>query len=153
METSGSEKKLEKPAPSQGILDIGVAVFLLTLLALLVANVYIMCLAKDYNEKACREATREAALAALSGKDVNVMMRAAQDGLNRTGQGGFFIQQPNFTEFLDHKVHGVRQLRVETQTEARLLAPVLLLFDLDASQRGNLVFKSTCIVEFRGQKF
>jgi len=148
MDSKGNDKKPETPASSQGILDIGVAVFLLTVLSLLVTNVYIMRLAKDYNDKACREATREAALAALSGKDENAMMRAAQDGLNRISQGGYFIPQPNFTEFLDHKVKGVRQLRVETQTEAKVLAPILLL-DQASSQQGSITFKSTCIVEFK----
>jgi hypothetical protein len=142
------ETNAPKGQQSDGILDIGLAVFLLTILSLLVTNVYIMQLAKSFNDKACYDATREAALAGLNGKDVNGMMRAAQDGLNRSGQGGFFIQAPMFTEFWDGRENGVRKLKVETQTQAKVLAPILL-FDSDAQQKGSLVFKSVCVVEFK----
>ena len=77
-------------------------------------------------------------------------MKAAQEGLNSSGQGGFFIEHPTFTEFKDQMVDGMRQLRVETQTIARVPAPILL-FDNEVREHGDLTFRRTYIVEFKGK--
>ena len=48
-------------------------------MALLIGNIYIIRLARDYNDKACKEAVLSAARAAIGGKDPAQIMRAAQD--------------------------------------------------------------------------
>ncbi len=132
------------------LVDLGVAVFLLTVLALLVSNIFIIRLARDYNDKACKEAVLSAARALISGKDAIAIQRAAQDGLNESPQGGFFIEHPTFLEYKDEKIAGVRQLKVQTQTVARVPAPILLM-DNEIRERGALSFKSTYIVEFKNK--
>jgi hypothetical protein len=132
------------------LVDLGLAVFLLTVMALLIGNIYIIRLARDYNDKACREAVMSAAKAAIGGKDTAAIMRAAQDGLNESPQGGFFIEHPTFLEYKDEKVEGVRQLRIATQTVARVPAPILLMDD-EIREHGSLALKSTYIVEFKNK--
>lgn len=131
--------------------EIGLAVFLLTVLSLLISNVFVMYLAKQYNDDACREAVRQAARAALSGKDSITTQKAAQDGLNESPQGGYFIEHPTFLEYKDEKIAGVRQLKVQTQTVARVPFPILILDD-ETRERGELAFKSTYIFEFQSKK-
>lgn len=137
-------------AGGHSFVDLGLAVFLLTVMALLIGNIYIIRLARDYNDKACKEAVLFAARAAMGGKDAAQIMRAAQDGLNESPQGGFFIEHPTFLEFKDENVEGTRQLRIATQTIARVPAPILLL-DSDLRQQGSLALKSTYIVEFKNK--
>lgn len=131
--------------------EIGLAVFLLTVLALLISNVFVMNLAKKYNDDACKEAVVQAAKAALSGKDEITTQKAAQDGLNASPQGGYFIEHPTFLEYKDERSDGVRQLKVQTQTVARVPFPILVLDD-ETRERGELAFKSTYIVEFTNKK-
>ena len=149
----GKSKLSSKPRNVSGhsLGEIGLAVFLLTVLALLISNVFVMNLAKKYNDDACRAAVQSAARAALSGKDALSTQKAAQDGLNDTPQGGYFIEHPTFLEYKDENNAGVRQLKVQTQTVARVPFPVLILDD-ETRERGELAFKSTYIVEFEHKK-
>jgi hypothetical protein len=134
-------------ATGHSLLDIGLAVLLLTVLALLVSNIFVIHLARDYNDRACKDAVLSAARAVISGKDPLAIQRAAQDGLNESPQGGYFIEHPTFLEYKDEKNAGVRQLRVQTQTVARVPFPILVMDD-ETRERGMLAFKSTYIVEF-----
>lgn len=127
--------------------EIGIAVFLLTVMALLISNCFVLDTAKKYNDEACRKAIESAARAALSGKDALAVQIAAQDGLNKTSEGGYFIEHPTFLEYKDEKNDGVRQLKVQTQTVARVPFPILVLDDNDIREHGALAFKSTCIVQ------
>lgn len=145
-----ASEKLTKVKSSGSIVDLGLGVVLLIVVALLVGNVYIIYLARCYNDKACRDAILCAAAAIESGKDSEAIMRAAKEGLNGAGQGGFFIEHPTFIEFKDQMVGGARQLRVQTQTMARVPAPILLI-DKGESEHGDLSIKQTYILEFDGK--
>lgn len=149
----GNSKSRTKPRSISGhsLGEIGLAVLLLTVLALLISNVFVMNLAKKYNEDGCRKAVESAARAALSGKDPVTTQKAAQDGLNEAPQGGYFIEHPTFLEYKDEKNAGVRQIKVQTQTVARVPFPILVLDD-ETRERGELAFKSTYIFEFESKK-
>jgi hypothetical protein len=146
-----SSKRNLNRANGNSLAEIGFAVFLLTVLALLISNIFVIHLARDYNDKACKYAVLSAARAAVSGKDAMTIQKAAQDGLNDSPQGGYFIEHPTFLEYKDEKAGDTRQLKVQTQTVARVPFPILVLDD-ETRERGALAFTSTYIVEFPNKK-
>ena len=53
------------------VLDLGVGVLLLTLMAFVVVNVYVMYVASRYNDTICKNSIDLAKVAALEGKDTD----------------------------------------------------------------------------------
>ncbi|HEY9677385.1 MAG TPA: hypothetical protein V6C76_05225 [Drouetiella sp.] len=133
-------------------MEIGIAVVLLVVIGLLISNIFVIHLAKEYNDKACKLAVLSAARALVSGQDAGGIQKAALDGLNDSPQGGYFIEHPTFLDYQDEKTGGVRHLKVQTQTIARVPFPILLIDGETQEHGGELTFKSTYIVEFAGKK-
>lgn len=141
-----------RSADGHSLIEIGVAVFLLTVIALLMSNIFVIYLARSYNDKACKDAVLSAASAVLTGLDASSIQRAAQEGLNKTPQGGYFIEHPTFLEYKYEKSGGVRQVKVQTQTIAHVPFPILVMDDSETRDHGQLAFKSTYIIEFENKK-
>lgn len=124
------------------ILELGVSAFLLVLLAFLCANVYVINLAKAYNDRVCKDSILLAAKAALDGKDTQSVQQAARAGMDNCGLGGFFVGHPIFTEFKDEIVPSYRELKIQTKTRVLIPIPFLVL-DPKVRDARYLVFTST----------
>lgn len=133
------------------ILELGVSAFLLVLLAFLCANVYVLNLAKSYNDRVCKDSILLAAKAALDGKDTQQVQQAARAGMDNCGMGGFFVGHPVFTEFKDEIVPSYRELKI--QTKIRVLIPIpLLVLDPKVREAPHLVFTSTYYYKINNPK-
>jgi hypothetical protein len=130
-----------------GLIDLGIAVFILTIIGLVAANCYVLHLAMDYNDHACCEAVKFAGKAAIQGKDEVTVVRSAQLGLTQIGQGGFLIDHPQFTLFKDDKVLDTRVLRCQTQCIVKLPAAFLIFGDPEAERTGKMTLTSTYVLK------
>ncbi len=115
---------------------------MLVVLAFLCANVYVINLAKAYNDKVCKDSILLAAKAALDGKDTGQVQQAARAGMDGCGLGGFFVSHPQFTEFKDEIVPTYRELKIQTKTKVLIPMPFLVL-DPKVREARYLVFTST----------
>jgi|AGTN01.2.fsa_nt_gi hypothetical protein len=133
------------------IIELGVSAFLLVLLAFLCANVYVLNLAKSYNDRVCKSSILLAAKAALDGKDTQQVQQAARAGMDGCGMGGFFVGHPIFTEFKDEIVPSYRELKI--QTKIRVLIPIpFLVLDQKVRNAPQLVFTSTYYYKINNPK-
>src|SRR5579862_6729564 len=134
----------------QGLVQVALSVALLAILALLIANVYIINLAHTFNSKLCSSAAQAGALIAQRGGDKWQIMQAVQDMVNEATGNRSLIFSPSLQEIRFDSFNGCLYLVVSITTGARLPAPLLVLhgnFDTD----GRLVFYKTCIVNLQTQ--
>ncbi len=113
--TSPKEKR------GRAVLELSAAALLLCVLAMLFANITLMCLAGTYNAKVCLDAARVGAEAAADGADDEDVAKA--------------VQFP----------HGRKCLVVNTVTVAKLPAPLLLSQPADRPD-GFMVYSWTCYI-------
>lgn len=133
------------------VIELAVSVLLLIVLALLCANVYVMYLGKDYNDRVCRESIYAAGKAALDGKDTNAVLKAAKEGMYTCGFGGVFVHHPQFTAFSDDITSDLRVVKLQTQTVVQV--PVeFLVFDETYKKKRCLVFTSTYYYQIKNPK-
>ena len=133
------------------LLELGVAVFFLVILAFLCTNVYILHLGKSYNDRVCRDSMHYAAQAALDGKNKEYVQRAAFNGMNSTGMGGVFISHPQYTKFQDEITSDVRVLKVQTQTLVALPMPFLVI-GLKPDHNNRVVYTATYEIQIKNPK-
>jgi hypothetical protein len=132
----------------RSVLQVSLAVFLLTLLALLTANVCLIDMARNFNAKVCVAAAKVGAMIAQKGGDESQITKGIQDTINHASPGGFFVQRPSLRELRFDSVHGLPYLVVATVTAARVPAPVLV-WNGTFSPDGSLLFYKTCIVSLK----
>jgi hypothetical protein len=134
----------EETKGSQSIVDLGIGVFLLAVVGLLAANVFIIQSAISYNDESCKLITIAAARAAEEGQDQKGIMLAAQRELFSCGTGGFFISAPQLKYFTHDKVGGKHRFKVATQTVAHVPVPVLVL---ENNRMPSFIFKRIYVLE------
>lgn len=133
------------------LLELGISVFLLIVMAFLCTNVYMLHLGKTYNERICRDSIALAAQAALEGKDTEAVQKAAKGGMDTCGFGGVFISHPMFTQFSDDITSDVRVLKLQTQTLVAVPTPWLLL-GLKKDFNNKVVYTSTYTYQIKNPK-
>jgi len=133
------------------LLEIGVAVFLLVVLAFLSTNVCVLLQGREYNDRICRQSISAAARAALDGKDTESVQRAAKTGMDNCGFGGAFVSHPQFTTFQDDITSDVRVLKLQTQTLVAIPMPFLVV-GLKPDSRNRVVFTSTYVYQIKNPK-
>lgn len=109
------------------IIELCIAVILLILLGLLAANVFVIQLAKTYNDRVCRDSIMLAAKEALEGKDKPEVIQAAKGGMDSCGIGGFFIGHPSYTKYSDEITTDVRVLTIQTALKVRVPISFLVM--------------------------
>lgn len=110
------------------MLDLGVGVLLLTLMAFVVVNVYVMYVASRYNDTICKNSIDLAKVAALEGKDTDSVVRAAYGCMDKCAMGGFFVEHPQLIMVNDEITPQLRTVTVATST--KILVPAFfLIFD------------------------
>ncbi len=124
----------------RNLIDLAIAVFLLSISALLSANIFVIYSAIAHNDEACKQATIAAAEAAREGEDQSGIVYAAQHELSRCGVGGFFIRGPELKYFTHDFSAGKHRLKVKTSVEAILPAPALIA---GLGGRSAVVFERT----------
>ncbi|MBX9667228.1 MAG: hypothetical protein K2X93_06400 [Candidatus Obscuribacterales bacterium] len=107
------------------LVELGVGVFLLVIVALISSNIYVLSLGKAYNDRICRDSIDLGARVALDGKDTEAVQKAARAGMDSCGYGGIFIGHPQYTAFKDEMSREVRVLKLQTQTIVNLPAAFL----------------------------
>lgn len=107
------------------LVELGVGVFLLVIVALISSNIYVLSLGKAYNDRICRDSIDLGARVALEGKDTEAVQKAARAGMDSCGYGGIFIGHPQYTAFKDEMSREVRILKLQTQTIVNLPAAFL----------------------------
>ena len=117
----------ENKKSSGGIIDLGIGVFLLAVVGLLAANIFIIYAAISYNDESCKLITVAAARAAQEGQDQKGIFQAAQRELFSCGSGGFFISAPQLQYFTHDKVGSKHKFKVATQISAHVPVPALVL--------------------------
>lgn len=133
------------------LLEIGVSVFLLVIMAFLFTNVYILSLAKGYNDRVCYDSCLLAARAAFEGKSTEAVQRAAKSGMDNCGIGGVFISHPQFTRFEDEITSDVRVLKLQTQTLVTPPMPFLMV-GLKPEMNNKVVYTSTYTYQIKNPK-
>jgi hypothetical protein len=132
----------------RSILQVALAVMLLTVLALLTANICLIDLARNFNANVCVIAAHAGAQTAQQGGDQNQITEAVEQAIRQASPGGFFVHRPSLRELRFDSVHGLPYLVVATATAARVPAP-LLVWNGTFGQDGKLLFYKTCIVSLR----
>jgi hypothetical protein len=136
----------------QRLLQIAIAVLLLTISALLIANICLIDLARNFNTRVCVKAAQVGALTAVQGGNHQQVMQAVQRTVMESSPGGYFVLRPKLDKLRFDSVKGFPCLVVGTVTGARVPAPMLVwngTFGID----GRLLFYRTCIVSLKpGQK-
>lgn len=134
----------ENKNSTDGILDLGIAVFLLAVVGLLATNVFIMYSAQRFNDQSCKLVTLAAVHAALDGQDQKGIVLAAQRELFSCGSGGFFISAPQLQYFTHDKVGNKHKIKVATETTARFPFPILVW---ESDRSPVLTFKRIYVME------
>lgn len=126
------------------LIEVAVAVLLLTMVALLISNIFIIYLAKAHNDRVCYQAVTSAARASIDSRDTNSVIRGAYEGmtLGNGAGGGFFIHQTRLGKVEYRAIKGGRSVVVQTQTNVRLPAPILV-FNAKFDERGELALTKT----------
>lgn len=130
------------------VVDLGIASILLIILALLFANIYVIYLASRSNELSCRGALDAALKALKDGKDMDGIMRAAQESFTAYGINNHFIDHPQFTKFRYERLAHAKSFMIETSTVARPPAPWLLA-DKEIFQSGKLTITKTYVLQLK----
>lgn len=133
-----------------GVFQLGVAVLLLALMSMLIVNIYVVWLAKDYNKRICEDAAMAAGKAAIEGKPTRDVIKTAMESMETCGMGGYFIERPTFTNFRDDIKPQMRKLTIEFQTRVRLPAPYLV-FDNSLTD-GGLKIKDVYVYNVKNPK-
>lgn len=124
------------------LIELCVAVVLLIILGFLTANIYVIQVAKMYNDRVCRDSIMLAAKEALEGKSEKEVIAAAYDGMRNCGRGGFFIGHPQFSKYSDQITSDVRVLTIQTYLRVRVPVPLLVMSD-KLKNNSLLTLKST----------
>lgn len=132
----------------RSVLQVGTAVLLLTLLALLTANICLINIARDFNTNVCIHAAKIGAFIAQKGADQSQVTEAVEEAIKHSAPGGFFVHRPSLRELRFESVHGQPYLVVATVTAARVPAP-LLVWNGTFAADGRLLFYKTCLVNLR----
>jgi hypothetical protein len=127
----------------KNIVELVTAVFLLSVLALLAANIFVIYTGITHNDEACRLISIAAAQAAEEGQDHTAITFAAQNELSRFGSGGFFIRGPKLIYFTHNQVGNNHKIKVSTQTEVLLPAPLLAI-----GSKPIIVLERTYLMNF-----
>lgn len=106
--------------------------------ALLIGNVIVLCLAHQYNDRACLEAVFEAGKASLAGHDQRRVMRAAYLGLQNTEKRYMFLEHPKFTEYKCEETPEGQKLTIQTSTLVSLPAPMFVVPSEENLSDGRL---------------
>lgn len=109
------------------IIDLGIGVLLLTVLAFLAVNVYVLYIASDYNNRICRNSIEYVKVAAMDGRDTDSIVRAAYGCMDRCALGGFFVEHPQLTMVNDVITADLRTVTVATSTRALVPAAFLII--------------------------
>lgn len=120
-ETPPSRKKRKST-----VLDIVFGTLILSLLSVLVMNVAVLHLAKDYNKRCCKTAIYLAGKGAVAGKDTNGIANDALHYLDGCALPGLFVERPIITEFRDEITPGLRKITISMNTRTLLPAPFLV---------------------------
>ncbi|HEY9786202.1 MAG TPA: hypothetical protein V6D17_12415 [Candidatus Obscuribacterales bacterium] len=113
-------------SPKEDRLELAVRLLLITVIALLAANVLVLAVGSFYNDRACQNMLRLAARARMEGRDQRAIMRAAFNELTMYGDGGYFVQHPQCTQFIMQNTGTESILQVQTATNVRLPAPIFV---------------------------
>jgi hypothetical protein len=119
-------------------------------MALLFTNVYVLHLAKTYNDRVCHDSIALAAGAALEGKPTEAVQRAARAGMDNCGYGGAFISHPQYTAFKDDITTDVRVLELQTQTIVAV--PIYFLAYGLKSDSNRVVYTSTYTYQIKNPR-
>ncbi len=134
-----------------GVLQLTIAVLLLSVLGLLFANVTTMYLARNYNIQVCMNAAIAGAQAATSGADENQVAHVVEQTVSQSSYGGFFVNPPELHGLAFHKIDGANCLVVNTVIETRVPAPILVPYG-DRLEEGKVFFSKTCVITLGNQK-
>jgi hypothetical protein len=132
----------------RSVLQVGMAVVLLTLLALLTANICLIDIGRNFNAKVCVSAAKVGAYIAQKGADPSKITEAVEDTIRMSAPGGFFVNRPSLRELRVDTIHGLPYLVVATVTAVRVPAPALFI-NGTFSPDGKLLFYKTCIVNLK----
>lgn len=141
-------KKRVRQQTGRSVLQVGTAVVLLTLLALLTANICLIEMARNFNAKVCISAAKVGAYIAQKGADQSRIAEAVEDTIRQSSPGGFFVNRPSLRELRIDSIHGLPCLVVATVTAVRVPAPALVV-NGTFSPDGKLLFYKTCIVNLK----
>ncbi|NJL72736.1 MAG: hypothetical protein HC888_14785 [Candidatus Competibacteraceae bacterium] len=139
-----------KPSAKFSLFELVVGVFVLAVFAVLVMNVSILALARDYNKRCCKQAIMYAGQAATEGKDTPSIWYSSLHYLDRCALPGLFIERPMITSFDDNITPSLRKLTITMSTRALVPVPVLL-FNPGAleSDGQHLVYRTTCVFNLK----
>lgn len=135
-------------ASGRSILEVGAAVTLLIILALLITNISLMSLARDFNARVCSTAAKAGANAAARGADHHGIAQSVLQAINDSSAGGVLIERPTLYELHFDSADGQQRLIVGTTVKAKVPAPLLIWSDL-VSPEGLVVFSKTCIINIK----
>jgi hypothetical protein len=135
------------------IIDLGIGVLLLTVLAFLAVNVYVLYIASDYNNRICRNSIEYVKVAVMDGRDTDSIVRAAYGCMDRCALGGFFVEHPQLTLVNDVITADLRTVTVGTSTRALVPAAFLIIDKSKLDDDGqHLTFNARYRFELRHPK-
>ncbi len=148
-----SSMAANRNSTGQSVVEIGISVFLLIILSLVIANIFVISKAQSYNERVCRDSILLAGKAALDGNDSNRVFKAATGGMENCGMGGFFIRRPEYTIFSDDITKDTTERILKLQTRTKVLVPCpVLVFDSGLSTNPILEVKTTYTYKIKNPK-
>lgn len=143
----------KRKTTGQNVVEIGISVFLLIVLSLIIANIFVVSKAQAYNERICHDSIVLAGKAALDGKDSRNVFKAATGGMDNCGMGGFFIRRPEYTIFSDDITKDTTERILKIQTKTKVLVPCpVLVFDAGLSTSPILEVKTTYTYKIKNPK-
>ncbi len=142
-----------KASAKFSLFELVVGVFVLAVFAVLVMNVSILALARDYNKRCCKQAIMYAGQAATEGKDTPSIWYSSLHYLDRCALPGLFIERPMITSFDDNITPSLRKLTITMSTKALVPVPVLLFNPSALESDGqHLVYRTTCVFNLKNPK-
>ena len=141
-------RKTVRKQTGRSVFQVAMAVVLLTVLALLTANICLIEMARNFNAKVCISAAKVGAYIAQKGADQSRIAEAVEDTIRQSSPGGFFVNRPSLRELRIESIHGLPCLVVATVTAVRVPAPALVV-NGTFTPDGKLLFYKTCIVNLK----
>ncbi len=142
-----------KAASKFSLFELVCGVLVLSVFAVLVMNVSILALARDYNKRCCKQAIMFAGQAATEGKDTPSLWYSSLHYLDRCALPGLFIERPMITSFDDNITPSLRKLTITMSTKALVPVPVLLFNPSALESDGqHLVYHTTCVFNLKNPK-
>lgn len=142
-----------KSATKFSLFELVCGVLVLSVFAVLVMNVSILALARDYNKRCCKQAIMFAGQAATEGKDTPSIWYSSLHYLDRCALPGLFIERPMITSFDDNITPSLRKLTITMSTRALVPVPVLLFNPSALESDGqHLVYHTTCVFNLKNPK-